>query len=329
VNTKAITNVALAAGAAITLSGCVAAAIPIIAGGAMTRTVTDGKDADFAPKPDEQPAPQAPQSVEPIPVAQAPAASIPQPTPTPTPTSKPTSTAPEAATPAAPTPPSPPKAQPESDASDSQPQAQPAPQPRPTSSFADFVMKERARTFSDILAYVNNLRMRGDKAVPSALLVDRAELTTARKPCPLGAPQTILFDLDPEGGVFDPGAMPKAPPLETNAIESLRAAGIAITWISGNTLSSAQAIRTSLRMSGLDPAGADRVLLIRGPEDRKQKLRDDLASETCLVAIAGDQRSDFDELYDYLLNPEDARSLDPLIGDGWFILPTTPEQAGS
>ena len=60
---------------------------------------------------------------------------------------------------------------------------------------------------------------------------------------------------------------------------------------------------------------------MRYPEDRKQTRREDLAASSCLIAIAGDVRSDFDELFEYLINHEAAAMLDPLIGNGWFVIP--------
>ena len=61
---------------------------------------------------------------------------------------------------------------------------------------------------------------------------------------------------------------------------------------------------------------------MRSSEDRKQTRRDQLAEASCLIAIAGDERADFHELFDYLRNPSDADALEPMMGDGWFIIPT-------
>ena len=69
------------------------------------------------------------------------------------------------------------------------------------------------------------------------------------------------------------------------------------------------------------PESRDILLLMRYPGDRKQTRREDLARRACLLAIAGDEREDFDELYAYLVNPEAALRLENLIGDGWFLVP--------
>jgi hypothetical protein len=50
-------------------------------------------------------------------------------------------------------------------------------------------------------------------------------------------------------------------------------------------------------------------------------LRQQASEDVCIVAIAGDERSDFDELYDYLRDPNGAPALEEMIGSGWFIVP--------
>ena len=80
-------------------------------------------------------------------------------------------------------------------------------------------------------------------------------------------------------------------------------------------------IRRTLVASGLDPAGRDELALLRYPDDRKQTRRADFAKEFCLVAIAGDDRGDFDELYQYIKDRDAAAPLDALIGNGWFLIP--------
>ena len=64
------------------------------------------------------------------------------------------------------------------------------------------------------------------------------------------------------------------------------------------------------------------MLLVRGPDDRKQLLRADANNDVCVVAIAGEQRGDFDELFDYLRNPDAAIGLDLMMDNGWFLVPS-------
>jgi hypothetical protein len=71
------------------------------------------------------------------------------------------------------------------------------------------------------------------------------------------------------------------------------------------------------------------LLLIRSAEDRKQLLRENANDDVCVVAIAGDRRGDFDELFDYLRNPGSAVGLYPMMGSGWFLVPPLDGSAPS
>ncbi|MBO0750424.1 MAG: hypothetical protein J2O44_08355, partial [Porphyrobacter sp.] len=99
-------------------------------------------------------------------------------------------------------------------------------------------------------------------------------------------------------------------------------AGVVVLWISRLPAARAADVARALRTSGLDPQGQDQLLLIRNGDDRKQVLRQDAEKDVCIVAIAGDERGDFDELFDYLRNPEGAAGLYPLMGHGWFLVPS-------
>ena len=101
----------------------------------------------------------------------------------------------------------------------------------------------------------------------------------------------------------------------------MRAAGIVVVWISHSPSTDVAEVAASLRASGLDPAGSDPLLLVRSGGDRKQLLREDAARDVCVIAIAGDRKGDFDELFDYLRDPASGASLDYLLGSGWFIVP--------
>ena len=92
-------------------------------------------------------------------------------------------------------------------------------------------------------------------------------------------------------------------------------------WISQRPAAEVAEVAASLRASGLDPAGTDPLLLLRTPRDRKQALREEASLDVCPIAIAGDRKGDFDELFDYLRDPQAASGLDSLIGSGWFIVP--------
>ncbi|MEE4538123.1 MAG: hypothetical protein V2J51_06500 [Erythrobacter sp.] len=173
---------------------------------------------------------------------------------------------------------------------------------------------------NQLLSFANQRQIASGKLPDSAVLSDRLSLDPERAQCNAITP-TVLIDLDPEGGVFDPASATRPPAGLGVGLARLRIGGVAIAWISANPMEKADEVRKALARSGLDANEEDRLLLLRAPDDRKQKLREELAGVTCLIAIAGDTRSDFDELYDYLLNPADAQSLEPLIGDGWFLIP--------
>ena len=403
------TRLALLAGAAITLQGCVAAAIPIAAGGligerqisredassvagpeaapivnpvvevASNAATQEPMDADLAPAPSNDPAPSArapalPETPEDqgrfgrapdlagpnLPPAQPITSATPPPTvaivrSSPAPSESPSAvtqlpdptqsdlaastagTSSPALSPSAPQANTPP-AELASSAS-----SLPAPIPSarepleeaaaaipPTQPPASISGQSRnALTgINQLLSYANSRQISADETPESAMLLDRIALTPERAECNGIAP-TVLIDLDPEGGLFDSKTASRPPSGLARGLNQLRLNGISVAWISANTIDQIDAITRALRYSGLDLNNEDRVLLLRGEDDRKQTLREELSQISCLIAIAGDTRSDFDELYDYLKNPADAQSLEPLIGDGWFLIPQPLISAGS
>jgi hypothetical protein len=256
---------------AATLSGCVAAAIPVAAGGAMLRTSTQGTV-------------RVSKTAETPPIKTAEAASA-------------------------------------QDAARDTQSIFPGPVPVPGQRSATAEDAIDAG-FSEFLAYAQRSATTPEGTVPkrSALLADPASLGEERKPCPDG-PSAVLIDLDPPGAV-----LPREPVLRASAqlatrLANLRQTGIEIAWISARSATYAGGMRKALAESGLDPEGRDTLLLMRYPDDRKQTRRQDLGKRTCLLAIAGDEREDFDELYAFLVKPEAALRLELLIGDGWFLVP--------
>jgi hypothetical protein len=100
----------------------------------------------------------------------------------------------------------------------------------------------------------------------------------------------------------------------------LREAGVKIAWLSDLPVAEIGAVRTALEIAGLDLRGEDIVSLRRDPEDRKQARKESLAATSCIIAIAGDAKPDFDERFQYLRNPEAGAALETAIGDGWFLI---------
>ena len=162
--------------------------------------------------------------------------------------------------------------------------------------------------------------LKAGETVPTALLDNPADLTPVRRQCGAGLP-SVLVDIDPPGEVasFEPPWLPSRS--LANGLAELRANGVAVFWISQNGPARASAMRGALVDSGLDPQGSDGLVLMRFPAERKQARRQDLGDTICLLAIAGGERSDFDELYDYLKQDGSAQPLEPIYGDGWFLIP--------
>ena len=159
----------------------------------------------------------------------------------------------------------------------------------------------------------------------SALIIPSGALSAdKRRPCTARHPAVIL-DLDKAQAALAPQHVTGAAPGLAVNLARLREAGIVVLWISQLPSSSVVDVANVLRASGLDPEGRDQLLLVRNPEDRKQQLREQANEDVCIVAIAGDQRSDFDELFDFLRDPDSALGLELMMGNGWFLTPVPVE----
>lgn len=166
-----------------------------------------------------------------------------------------------------------------------------------------------------------------DSSAPpiSAVLANPSELDAKRQPCSPGnaAEPAVLIDLDQGGTTFDPSTVAATyDGDDLGHLSRLREAGVTIGWTSALSAENAGAVREALRASGLDVRGEDTLVLFRYPNDRKQTRRLEFAERNCLLAIAGDERADFDELYKYLVRRDGAFALEKLIDNGWFLLPT-------
>lgn len=161
----------------------------------------------------------------------------------------------------------------------------------------------------------------------SAIVPTASELRPARRECGV-SPAAVFIDLDPGRGTFDPLAPGDADPALAAALASLRERGVRIVWFSRLGSNFAEAARAALAAGGLDPNGQDELMLMRDLGVRKQTLRDEVAERLCPIAILGDERADFDELYLYLKDPNAAIGLDAMIGKGWFLAsPFAPRAA--
>ena len=161
----------------------------------------------------------------------------------------------------------------------------------------------------------------------SALIVpDGLFISPNRRPCTTRHP-AVIVDLDKAKAAFTPDTGARPPAGLAAGLARLREGGIVVLWLSQQPASRVADVAAALRASGLDPEGKDQFLLIRNGDDRKQLLREDANQDVCIVAIAGDQRSDFDELFDYLRDPNAAIGLDAMLGDGWFLVPPPLESS--
>jgi len=158
-------------------------------------------------------------------------------------------------------------------------------------------------------------------ALRSAVLKPKPSLDLPeRRPCPTPYP-AVVIDLDSASAPFAPDKLAAAPASVAEGLARLRNQGIVVLWISQLPASSAADVAQALEAAGLDPKGRDQLLLKRTGDDRKQLLRENASDDVCIVAVAGDKRGDFDELFDYLRNPDAAVGLDSMMGQGWFLVP--------
>ena len=163
-------------------------------------------------------------------------------------------------------------------------------------------------------------RQLSEEAEPqSAILADPTKLEPARAPCRTELP-AVLVDLDPEGGMVSLSSLEKADPALVATLADLRARGVAVAWMTDRTPEEAGLVRARLRESGLDTAGRDPLFVQRYPGERKQARRSALGETHCVIAILGDARADFDDLYDYIRDPAVALPLEELYDNGWFLI---------
>lgn len=316
--------------AGTSLSGCVAIAIPALAGSAMVGSRVDGKGGseNAAPTPVAAPTP-AVAAPTPAPVSR------PNVTVTPPPPSRPVepplSTAQTVQVPAIP--PAGPAVTAPAPVIAAAPTVLPAPQAsapvvppavaQPPGIVPGISPNRSQQTgFAQFVQYGRTVASgtSSETGALSAMLADPIELDGKRRQCATGEQPVALIDLDPAGGVFVPPAAPAQQPGLAQGLAMMREAGVVIAWLSDFSVNQSAALRAALEQSGLDPRGEDIISLSRDGTDRKQQRMENLAGITCIIAIAGDERADFDERYKYLRNPEAGAGLENVIGDGWFLI---------
>jgi hypothetical protein len=143
-------------------------------------------------------------------------------------------------------------------------------------------------------------------------------------------PQTIDCGAKSMAAIIDLDVAPGTPPemlvQRQNGFATLlalmRESDIRIIWFAETSDDALKPILDLLK-DGDQPVIAEADLMMVGLPGRyrKQERRWQLASEYCIVAMAGDRKGDFDELYDYLRDPDYAIRLESFMGKGWFELP--------
>ncbi len=306
------------------LPGCVAIAIPALAGSALAGSQVLGSKggnkaaAQAAPTPTPTPTPT--QTIKPMspPASKPTSIAAPTPPPAPKPTAAPT---------AAPMP-APPPAAPVRIVSAVPAALPPASVPfaelPPAASYPDPArpLTPEQGNFARFVRYADASARQaaGGAELPSAMLVDPVALDGKRRRCAVGEQLVAVIDLDPAGGLFAPPATPAKEPGLALGLAVLREAGVEIAWLSDLATDQSGSVRTALEQSGLDPRGQDIISLRRDDTDNKEQRKASLGAITCIVAIAGDERPDFDMRFKYLRNPQAGEAIENVIGDGWFLI---------
>lgn len=163
-------------------------------------------------------------------------------------------------------------------------------------------------------------RQRGEFARGS-VLVESVSLSTPQTMDCGNRPMAAIIDLDVAPGTPAEMVVERQNGLAA-LLETMRESGIRIAWLAQTDAEQLKPI-TDLLREGDEPIIRDADLMLLGlpPKMRKQERRWQLARDYCVVAIAGDRRGDFDELYDYLRDQAYAIKLELFIGKGWFELP--------
>lgn len=329
---RAIAMAALAFGAPL-LSGCVAAALPALAAGAMVRSQSDGKDhegkAHVTPAPTivaATPAPEPAAASFAAPVRETiilppPPAGAPQPAPV------------IAMVPTQPRAPAPAARPVQGPPAPERVTAVPEPAPEVPAAAPSRTMTVMAGApfdggFSDFLSFAQRqMQRRAEGENPtSVVLVRNFSLDRPEYVACGDRPLAVLIDLDDavlgsEPVIGDAPTGWQGSAGLSSGLDRLRTAGVAILWMTDAPFYQLDEIRTRLRETGLDTEGRDPVYAQRGNSDRKQLRRLDAAAAWCIVAAAGDRQADLDEVYDYLIRPEAAVQLDRLWDQGWFMTP--------
>lgn len=179
--------------------------------------------------------------------------------------------------------------------------------------------------YADFAAHAlkQSVRLAAGESVESVVLVPRVDIFKPETMACAGKPLAVLIDLDgPTGGDLITAETLYRQNGLVAVLNNLHFAEISVIWVSDQPVAASGRISAILNEAGFSHSESDDFLFLdRGGEDRKQVRRWDAARNYCIVAIAGDDRADFDELYDYLLEPDGAFTLNHMFDNGWFLTP--------
>lgn len=153
-------------------------------------------------------------------------------------------------------------------------------------------------------------REAGD-AISSAILVENPSLSDPRTIDCAAKPLAVIIDADRESV-----SMSSIDGLSA-VLAPLRTSGIRIAWVGKGPMAR---LESALEMAGLLDR-TDIILPVGDTGPRKQEQRTGFAVGHCVLAIAGDRQTDFDELFDYLEDARYAESLKKFHDAGWFTVP--------
>lgn len=155
----------------------------------------------------------------------------------------------------------------------------------------------------------------------SAVLVRQVSLIDPKSIACEGKPLAAIIDLDIAPGT--PAEMEIEPQSGfAYLLDTLRTSGIDIAWLAEASETRLAPVTDLLREGDAPVMRGEDIILVGLPGSAtKQERRQQLARDYCIVAIAGDRRGDFDELYDYLRDQSYAIRLEAYIDRGWFLLP--------
>ncbi len=160
-------------------------------------------------------------------------------------------------------------------------------------------------------------RAAGDD-IRSAVLVEGVSLVK-----PLAVPcaekqLAVIIDVDTA-----PGAGPLTQSGLATLLDRLRSADIRIAWMGQGSIAEIEEMLTRPNVAEYSLLSQrDDILSAPTKGPRKQEQRWAFAKGHCVLAAAGDQQSDFDELFDYLQDPSYAAPLETFNDRGWFLTPS-------